>query len=239
MKCRKDERKEDICIFGKYGLSGYCLKWIALISMFCSHIYVAILLNIGREDLIIWNIIGRIAFPIYCFLLVEGCHYTHNRAGYLFRLFVFAVLSEIPFDMAICGKFITLEYQKVYFTLFIGLVVLCFLKEEKSFLIRIIGVITAGVIAELLHTDYGAFGILMIVCFGLLREKKEENLIVHIGNQILLGNFWFGAIQSYASFAAIPLYFYNGTRGKAMKWFFYYAYPVHLCLLGLIRMLIL
>lgn len=235
----KYERKEDVNLLKKYGLSSFSLKWIALLCMFCSHIYVAILINIGREELIGFNIIGRIAFPIFCFLLVEGYYYSHNRSGYLLRLFVFAVISEIPFDMAVYGTWISMEKQNVFFTLFIGLLLLCSIHAEKNSYIRVFYALPAMLIAEMLHTDYGAFGIWMILCFDFFRERKEANLMMHIGNQTVLGSLWFGMIQSYAGIAAIPLYLYNGTRGKAMKLFFYYAYPVHLFLLGLIRIYIL
>lgn len=115
------------------GLSGSSLKLIAIISMIIDHIGVAIVSYLpGIDDkngLVyasywILRLIGRIAFPIYLFLIVEGFQYTRNKLLYSIRLFIFAFISEIPFDLALKNTLFDWKHQNVFFTLFIGLLVI-------------------------------------------------------------------------------------------------------------------
>lgn len=126
---------------GQKGLTGNGLKWIAIITMLIDHMAVALIQNgIFQSNTIIltqeqWQrcyqlywimrYVGRIGFPIFCFLLVEGFYYTHNIKRYLFRLGIFALISEVPFDFALFQNVFYLSYQNVYFTLLIGVVTLC------------------------------------------------------------------------------------------------------------------
>lgn len=112
------------------GLSGSTLKLIAIITMLIDHIGAAViarLLIAGQGSEMLYKIyyamraVGRVAFPIFCFLLVEGFFYTGSRKKYALRLFGFALLSEIPFDLAFSGKILEFGYQNVFFTLLIGL----------------------------------------------------------------------------------------------------------------------
>lgn len=133
-------------------LSGSTLKWIALLTMLIDHMG-AVLLECGvvqaynlnlptafsyetslfffQADRIIRQI-GRISFPIFCFLLVEGFHYTSNRKKYALRLFLFALLSEIPFDLALQGTVLEFGYQNVMFTLLFGFLTLSHGKDKRS-----------------------------------------------------------------------------------------------------------
>ena len=128
-------------VAGEHGISGYWLKMIAVITMLIDHSAATILERIlvqmpswapatvdnweqwYRLDLLLRGI-GRMAFPIYCFLLVEGFHYTHSRRKYAARLFVFALISEVPFDMALNQSVLEFSYNNVFFTLFLGLLVI-------------------------------------------------------------------------------------------------------------------
>lgn len=121
------------------GISGSTLKLIAIISMLIDHTGATVLravLNLPSvtSDPIwfaFWKTmytysrnIGRIAFPIFCFLIVEGFTHTRNVRNYAFRMFLFALISEIPFDLALKGRWFNPDKQNVYFTLLIGLLVL-------------------------------------------------------------------------------------------------------------------
>lgn len=233
-----------------YGLSGSTLKYIAIITMLIDHIgaiLVAPMVYVAagarhQEILEIYRIfrrIGRIAFPIFCFFLVEGFFYTKDVRKYAFRLFLFALVSELPFDLAFWNKAFTMEGQNVFFTLLIGLGVMAALKKaEETITDRILltgvrlGIIAAGCLtALLLNTDYHMMGILSIAVLYLYRS--EENRL----KQLIAGAVTF-LWEPYALLAFIFLYFYNGQRGRQPKYLFYIFYPAHILVLyGLSRIL--
>ena len=170
------------------GISGSTLKLIAVITMIIDHVAAGILIRYlfrnGIHDLDINNmsavnqwmdqnaalystynvmrLIGRIAFPIYCFLLVQGFEYTHNRLKYAARLLMFAAISEIPFDLLFKGQILEFGYQNVFFTLFFGLAVMMGLRWVEENLggrmftpLLYLIVIAAGMAAaQLAKTDY-------------------------------------------------------------------------------------
>lgn len=231
------------------GLTGSTLKLIAMASMLIDHIGLVI---IGRmlaagawRD---WNLtnaalyhayticrmLGRIAFPIFCFLLAEGFVHTRDVKKYALRLMIFALISEIPFDLVLKSKLWDFTYQNVFFTLAIGLVVLIAYQwvQTKAFPNRFwkyffeILVIAAGMAAaEQLHTDYGAKGVLAIVMFYFLRGNRFYQTA---GVGLLFMN------KISALFAFFPILMYNGKRGIKMKWAFYLFYPLHLLMLFVI-----
>lgn len=223
--------------------SGSTLKLIAIVSMLIDHtaaafIYHAILLpnapiSVGTNLYIVYQIykgmrfIGRIAFPIFCFLLVQGFLYTSSRKKYLIRLAVFAVISEIPFDLALKDQFFDFQYQNVYFTLLIGLLVMMLMEHfEHHTAIQMFAVLCGMIIAELLKTDYGYHGILLISILYFFRF--HSSLQTFAGSLSLL---W----EAPAILAFIPINLYNQKRGLSLKYIFYIFYPAHLLLLALIR----
>lgn len=242
------------------GMPGSTLKLIAVITMFIDHFAacclervmytegIRIYLDDGADmPRLVWiylimRLIGRVAFPIFVFLLVEGLSHTRNKWKYLGRLCVFALISEIPFDMAFnltdaqvfSGKLAEGSSQNVFFTLAIGLFVIIILelvmrKYEKG-LMQIclsLAVIAAGMAgAALLHTDYDGAGVLAIVIMWRLKDKR----LFVMGLMCLVltvTNF----LEITAFFALIPAAKYNGTRGMKLKYVFYVFYPAHLLLL--------
>ncbi len=223
------------------GLSGSTLKSIAIVTMLIDHIGAAVLARLliignGSEFLyqtyLTMRTIGRIAFPIFCFLLVEGFEHTRDRKMYALRLLVFALISEIPFDLAFSGSVIDFSYQNVFFTLFIGLITMMTFHavEEKiewnPFLRGAVlaAVLFAGmVIAYLMRTDYDAKGVMCIMALYVFRKMR--------GVQILAGCIAFCWWELPALVAFIPIAFYNGKRGWNMKYIFYVFYPLHLLVL--------
>ena len=210
-------------VAGEHGISGYWLKMIAVITMLIDHSAATILErilaqmpswapvtvdNCYRLDLLLRGI-GRMAFPIYCFLLVEGFHYTHSRRKYAFRLFVFALISEVPFDMALNQSVLELSYNNVFFTLFL------------------VGCVLASYVFS---CDYGASGVIAIYIMYLLRKNRELGFAFAVISLGMLS----GSLELLALLMLIPLHLYNGTRGKQHKYFFYAFYPLHLLLLALI-----
>lgn len=212
--------------------------------MFIDHVGAAVIARVlmtggGSAELyrvyLAMRDIGRIAFPIFCFLLVEGFEHTRDRRKYALRLFLFALLSEIPFDLAFSSKVLEFGYQNVFFTLFIGLLtIMAFhaVEERKEWhpLLRCLllaGIVFAGMGgAWLLRTDYDAKGVMCILLLYFFRRSR--------GLQILVGCLAFFWWELPALVAFIPIAFYNGKRGWNIKYFFYLFYPVHLLLLYLI-----
>jgi hypothetical protein len=192
------------------------------------------------------RIIGRMAFPIYCFLLVEGFHYTRSRGKYALRLFVFALISEVPFDLALQQSFFDMSYNNVFWTLLIGLLtiwaadVLVQKTEQKlqqsahwnlwRSLVRLLALFLGAFLAELLATDYGASGVFAIYIMYLLYEHRMAGFATMVVALALLSS----PLELAALLMLIPLHFYDGTRGRQLKYFFYAFYPVHLLLLALI-----
>lgn len=230
-------------------LSGSTLKLLALLAMAVDHtaaciLYYNILLPAAplSPDMPQWDlyrlynamrVIGRIAWPIFAFLMVEGFFYTSSRKKYAFRLLLFAVISEIPFDLALGDGIWDFSHQNIFFTLLIGFCVLWAMEQMKTlpgFLFFQTGAVLAGCgIAFLLQTDYDWRGIILIVVLYLFRSNRL--LMTAAGCISLL---W----EAPACLAFLPINLYNGKRGFSMKYFFYLFYPAHLLLLGILRYLV-
>lgn len=250
------------------GISGFTIKMIAVVTMLIDHVAASLLerilmqWNLGDSWEFYYNIyqvmrdIGRLAFPIYIFLLVEGFTYTRSKRKYAGRMFLFAIISEIPFDMAFNGCVLELYSNNVFITLFLGLITISMLDaisqspkivdtsdSPVKWLLVNIGkciamaaiVLVMMVVAKwLLKCDYGEAGIAAIVGMYLLRNYKEVGFAV----AVLLLAFFCGEIELWALIALIPIHFYNGTRGRSLKYFFYAFYPVHLLVIAGIGYLI-
>lgn len=221
------------------GLSGSALKWIAIVSMFIDHAaYIFIEKNPHLSEewnffAIILREIGRLAFPLFCFTLVQGAIYTRDRKKYFARLLLFAVISEVPFDLAFFDAPWYPAYQNVFFTLAMGLLAIYALDYFKEKQVLSWGiVIVLMIVAECMHTDYGADGIVLIVLFYVFR-MEEKKLVLFSGFYEI---FLMGIAEAGAIFAFIPMHFYNGKRGMGMKYFFYLFYPLHLLVFALIHM---
>lgn len=225
-------------------MNGLTLKLIAIITMLIDHA-TAVLVPEGTIYYWIGRSIGRLAFPIFCFLIVEGLLHTRDVKKYLIRLGAFAFISEVPFDLAFHNTFYYPEYQNVFFTLFFGLVAIYVLdyleKSDKKFNLQTISILKALTIiiacgaAYFLKTDYSFFGIIQILIFYLFRTRKVTSAIL-----VLLLNIFMNTLQGLAALSMIFIWFYNGERGpKFNKYVFYAFYPVHILILYLINYYIL
>lgn len=237
-------------------LSGSWLKVIAMVAMLIDHVAMVILrydsafteplITMGHHPITWYYLlrsVGRLAFPIFCFLLVEGFLHTHDRWKYGRNLLVFAVISEIPFNLTHGGHLYGWS-QNVFFTLFLGFLALCVVRrweEDRQTLpnssiyaehnlrmaLRLLALIVAG---YLLRSDYGNCGISFILLLYVLR--RNEILRAAIGC-CFLGSRWI------AGLAFIPIALYNGCRGFIQgsfgKYLFYLFYPIHLLALYFIK----
>lgn len=240
-------------------LSIAALKNIALVTMIIDHVAAGILVPLitgygyyEYSDLYYaCRYIGRLAFPIYCYCLVEGFIHTSNVLKYLIRLLIFAVISELAFDMGLYQTFFHADHQNVFFTLFLGLLSIAIIDYFfKNYTIdnpiRLMGAsagfIICEIVAHLGKTDYSVKGVLVIVLIFMLHGIPFLPEI--IGPAVLAA---FEIIDKYGdnskhievvAVLAIPLLLlYNGKKGKGMpKLIYYLAYPFHLLLIGIISM---
>mgnify|MGYP005758178201 FL=1 len=226
--------------------SGSALKWFAVLIMLVDHIGACLLevfvLNYygvsplaGRIDnLYFWlsldsvlRGIGRAAFPIFCFLLVEGAVHTRSPRKYLLRLASFALISEIPFDLALHNQPFYWGTQNVFFTLLAGLLVIqAFQRSPGQEWRGMLALAVLGAAAELCGTDYGAIGVAVIAVMYLLRERFWAASVLSLILLVLLAR-----IEIFSIPAFLILALYNGKRGRQPKYFFYVFYPVHLLIL--------
>lgn len=244
-------------------MTSFALKIIALISMFCDHFGNAYLKHFS-----FFNLIGRIAFPIFAFQISEGYIHTKNLKKYFLRLGIFALVSQIPFSLFVY-KFLNASplSLNVFFTLLFGLLSICLFdyvmkffkrcnktKDEKNITLtkncfhldKIIGLIIVfliAYIAQLLNTDYGAWGVILVFAFYIFKDKKMSKFITF--TSLVIIKYLPSLIQSNFHYIYIlmtlatllPILFidlYNGKQGKKIKYMLYWFYPIHLLLLYLI-----
>ena len=210
-------------------LSGSALKCIALLSMIIDHT-AYVLLTKGTHVYIVMRAVGRLAFPLYCFLITEGFLHTRDRKRYGLRLFLFALISELPWNLMNKGTLLY-EKQNVFFTLLLGYLGLCaleYFRERPGY--RLCALMTLFLAAVFLKADYGAAGYGLILLLYVLRDQKI--LQAALGSCFLSGS-WKAAL------AFIPINLYNGERGFVrsawLKYAFYVIYPLHMLFLAIMR----
>lgn len=221
-------------------LNSYQLKYIALISMIIDHFAIVFCDTLTSGAYLFLRCVGRMAFPIFCFLLVEGFFHTGNRQRYLSRLVLFSILSEIPFDFVLFHSgeyslpyFMDFAHQNVFFTLALGFAAMMFLeqyKSNKSFVIA--GIFVSVFLADLLGFDYGALGIITILLFYFHYNNPGYPLWF-----CLIPLMCASKVQALCICSMLFLYLYNGEKGHGPKYLFYVTYPAHLLLLYFIHSL--
>ncbi len=232
-------------------INGFELKLIAVATMLIDHIGCVLF-----PDQMVFRYIGRIAFPIFVFLIVEGFYHTRSIRKYEIRLLIFALISEIPFDLAFNDSVLEFQSQNVFFTLFLGLLMLDLITRAgrgteavKQQWIGILILVIFVAAAYFLKTDYSAGGILLFYCFYIFRDRLIPKCIGLFVISLLV----FGPIECWSLLALIPLIFYNGKRGfdsggklygahaegaaaALVKILFYIFYPVHLLIIHFISL---
>lgn len=202
-------------------------------------------------NILILRIIGRLSFPLFAFLIAEGYHYTRSVDKYMLRLFVFALISEIPFDLAFHGELLEFHGQNIFFTLLLGLIAIKSYDylRDKNIALAVISVFATCLISFYFKTDYYVFGVLIIFAFNKLRNAPKGKLVVNaillllLTSVIALSKGEFTLLSTYQLFSIISLgliYLYNGQSGKKLnnlKYVFYSFYPVHLLVIYLIRIM--
>ena len=221
-------------------LDGTTLKLIAMISMVFDHAG-----DMFFPDVMWPRMIGRLAMPIFSFFIAEGFSHTRDKKKYLCRLGIFALISEIPFDLAFEGK-IGFSHQNIMLSFFLAVVALMLYdwiqggtkSEENHASIgkTVLGVIAVAAIAALsllLRADHTIFAVIAVFLFYVLRQKHP---LVRTG----VGVAFLALTRTVGYYCTtglsfIPLAMYNGKKGKGLKWLFYGFYPGHLLLLTAIK----
>ena len=229
-------------------IDGCTLKIVAALTMFIDHFGASVVEGAwmaGRRIVsyrvyLALRLIGRIAFPIYAFLIVEGFRHTGNVWKYMGRLFFFALMSEILFDLAFYRTPVNWHHQNVYFTLALGLLALWlwdfFRTAERipsrplRYLLAASSVLAVAAAAHFLKTDYSQWGILTIAAFYVF-TKSEWLRDIASGCALLASS----PLEAASFIDYVLFHFYNGKRGRQSKYFFYFFYPGHLALLAMVN----
>ena len=213
-------------------IDGFYLKLIAVVTMIIDHVGLALFPSDS-----IFRIIGRIAFPIYCFLIVEGFFYTKNVGKYIGRLTIFAFISELPFDMVANNAWIDITSQNVFFTLLIGLLTIYFINRQFNEMKKSIILIIGMVVSIVLMTDYTCYGVALIYVFYLLRDRRGTACLLMALMSVVMG-----PAQGFAALSTIPIMQYSGRKGpkfadtSIVKYGFYVVYPLHLLVIFMIKL---
>lgn len=228
--------------------SNYTLKLIATIAMILDHLAIIFFSSTSFIYLIL-RIIGRISFPIYAFLIVEGFFHTKSLTKYLSRLILLAFISEPIYDYALYNSYFDLTHQNIFFTLTLGLLTITIIDKGKNLLSKkittksdnliissffvILTIIILGLTNELLGNSYGFRGIFLISSIYLFRY----NIYLITLSFIISLVFTNSPLDLASIISLIFIILYNGNLGKSKKEFFYSIYPFHLIVLKLLSFL--
>ena len=226
-----------------------------MVLMLCDHLWGTIVP--GNDWL---TCIGRISFPIFAFMIVEGYFHTKNLKKYVYRLLIFAILSEIPFNLAMGSNIFYPMHQNVLWSFLISIGFIHWNERAKAsyklwkqIVTGCVTIILGYMIGLLMMVDFYHAGILTVLAFYFFRQKKwwsylGQFLCLWYINMELLGGFgyevwlfgksYFLLRQGFALLALIPIWLYRGKQGyhsKAFQYICYAFYPIHLLVLGLIK----
>lgn len=256
------------------GITGAALKNTAYAAMLIDHFFAVLFLNYMKLHLVnggwdpqleriyrVGRAVGRVSFVLFAYLIVESFVYTRSHGRFLLRLFLFALLSEAPFDLAFSGKVFDWNGQNIYWTLFLGVLALTlwdYLSRYKNMFAaacRFAVLLACCGAAFCFSTDYRFMGVLLIFALYQTRGKDAGVQFMAAGIVMLFGTWGanllryagsftadyllqFSLREMYGLFAFLLIFNYNGERGKRLPKPFYYGfYPAHLLLLyGIARM---
>ena len=221
-------------------LDGTTLKIIAMISMVFDHVG-----DMFFPDVMWLRMIGRLARPIFSCFIAEGVAHTRDRKKYLCRIGIFALISEIPFDLAFEGR-VGFAHQNIMLSFFLAVLALMLFdriqggknQEGKhtpiwKTALGVFAVAAIAVLSLLLRADYTVFAVIAVFLFYVLRQKHPL-IRTGVGIAFLALTRTMGYYCA-TGFSFIPLALYNGKKGKGLKWLFYVFYPGHLLLLAAIK----
>ncbi len=243
----------------KAGISSSTLHILAMAFMLCDHLWAMIF---PAEEWL--TCIGRVAYPIFAFMIAEGFAHTHDFRKYVLRIFVWACITEIPFNLMYGGSAFYPFHQNVLWTFLESLLLMALIEKCRERFSKTVGLQLSAAIAALgfalgylTMTDYYGVGVVTVLVFYFFREKNWKNLLaqivcLYILNVKVLGGYYytlhiFGfeielVQQALALLSLIPIWLYQGRKGidsKGFKYACYAFYPVHIAVLIILRDLIL
>lgn len=206
-------------------MNAYQIKWIAIITMFIDHV------GLFFFPQVIWfRILGRLSFPLFAWLIANGAYYTRDITKYLVRLYFFALLSQLPFLLANKELNPLFSDLNVLCTLFLGLAVITIIQRTKEWKVWILFTAIGATIAQFLQTDYGGFGVVVIVGFYLFFSNFWYLVIAQI--VIFFVPFFIfplsfsRIVEPIGLLSLIVIRFYNNKSGPSAKYLFYIIYPL-------------
>ncbi|MBU3159972.1 conjugal transfer protein TraX [Clostridium frigoris] len=237
------------------------LKFTACILMLIDHIGLMFF-----PKTIFLRMIGRLSFPIFAYLIAIGYSKTKSFYKYVYRIFIFAVVSQMPFSVAFSEQikinslsdflnfFIGKPYLhlNIFFTLAIGLIVIRVWDTGESKFFKTMSILALSIMAETFNTDYGLYGVAIILSFYIFRDSKVKMLISQVivyllfnasGTLLYVYEIQGKAInpsyfvQILSLLSLIFIFRYNGKKGRNLRYAFYAFYPMHLLILGIIKIL--
>lgn len=221
-------------------LSGSALKWIAAAAMTADHIGLVLCGALPAAAYTALRSVGRLAMPVFCFFVAEGARRTGSLRGYALRLLIFALAAEVPFDLISSGRPFDAAGQNVMFTLLAGLVAAAAVERmRRRPAAAVLCAAGLSAAAQLLRTDYGMFGVWLVLLFALWpRDSLPRGAVLAVlffCMGALAGTWENGLLQLCALFALPLLRLYDGSRGRGWRYGLYAYYPLHMLLLYLLE----
>ncbi len=234
------------------GIDANILRLLAIVFMLLDHLWATIIP--GNQWM---TFVGRMAFPIFAFQITEGFIHTSNFRRYVLRLFLFGLVSEIPFNLFYGGSVFYPFHQNVLFTLLLGLLAIHELEKArqectfKNIIYAILTLVGTCLLATVGFVDYGAMGVLTVVAFYIFRDFRwawiGQFISLVLLNMIFFSGMYFPVhllgytieiqTQGFAVLSLIPIWLYNGKKGlnhPILQYGLYIFYPLHLLVLYLI-----
>lgn len=212
-------------------MSSFALKILAILTMTIDHIGFLLF-----PQLTWLRAIGRLAFPIFAFQIGIGFRNTKNKKKYIVRMLLFAIISQIPYHLALQAAIPGYPIRiNIGATLTCGLLALYCLENINKKWLKYVFTTFIILLGTYIHMDYGSLGILMIIVLYYFEIDKIFSTIFYIVvviSDCLIDNSTFSIPQI---FALIPMFLYNGKKGKNIKYLFYAYYPLHLIILVLLK----
>lgn len=219
------------------GLDAFTIKIIACVAMLADHIGLLFF-----PDVLFLREFGRLAFPLFAFLLTEGVIKTSDTQKYIFRLMIFALISQIPYSFLQYISGGNISELNIFFLLALGVGMLAAMRQVKKIWLQIPIIPAIAVVAEITNIGYGAYGIMIILATYLVRQN-----FLWAGISLFVGGTAFVTlvipellwVQLFAMFSLPIMAMYSHKPGpKISRWFFYWFYPVHIAVLAALYLIL-